>query len=51
MNLMIEGNTMAAKPIMPMRTRTGMLRNTPIITGTGATNMINIHLKNVITTV
>ncbi len=47
---MIEGNTVAAKPIMPMRTRTGMLRNTPIITGIGATNMINIHLKKLMTT-
>lgn len=48
---MIEGNTVDAKPIMPMRTRTGMLRNIPITTGIGATNMISIHLKKLMATV
>lgn len=37
---------MANKPIMPIRIPIGMLRNIPIIIGIGATNIINIHLKN-----
>lgn len=32
----------------PIITITGMLNNIPIITGTGAINMINIHLKKLI---
>jgi hypothetical protein len=48
MNEMVKGRKTAAKLIMPMITSIGMLRNIPIITGIGATNMINIHLKKLI---
>ncbi|MFN3396498.1 MAG: hypothetical protein ACK4Z9_06870 [Thermodesulfovibrionales bacterium] len=48
MNLAIEVSMAAISPTMPMRTTTGRLSNTPIITGTGATNMIKTHLKKLI---
>ncbi len=44
-----RGETVTTKLMIPMTIRTGMLRKIPIITGTGATNMINIHLKKLIT--
>jgi len=48
MCLTISDKVMAVKPPIPIRIRTGILSNIPNITGSGATKIMNIHLKKLI---